>query len=455
MRGWLALSAKLYPRPWRERYGPEFDALMEDVEPDWCELVNVLGGALKMQMRTETAYLKLAAVMAGIGGIVALGVSLRIPERYTSSAVLQVTTQGSNEPDKDRIEVIEQEILSRSSLAEMIQRPSFDLYRGERTRVPMEDVIQQMRRDIQMVQTGGVVNIAFTYPDREVARRVVGELAAKLTETNQSVNRNRQWAWRNLWQEDAPAGMAIAVVAPASDGRGMGHAERPWLLAAGVLLGALLAAVWRWPRVAWRLAAFAAAGSIVAGAISYLIPSRYTSTAEMRIVPPLDPKRWYASRPPEPFADRFPRIREQFLSDFKNECARMPIPGVVDKMLDRDVRIEPVPPSGFRISFTYGDPLIAQAVVRALVTRTVEGYVTEARYRATTEGGEFKRMEEFRVGEIVEVLDPASLPQAPIYPNRLVIAAIGLTAGLLLGGTVLLLRRPPGTPPHTVPALAA
>jgi hypothetical protein len=42
MRAWIALAAKLYPRRWRERYGAEFDALMEDVEPDGRELANVL-----------------------------------------------------------------------------------------------------------------------------------------------------------------------------------------------------------------------------------------------------------------------------------------------------------------------------------------------------------------------------------------------------------------------------
>ena len=91
MRWWIAFGARLYPRRWRARYGPEFDALMEDVEPDWRELANVWGGALKMQMKSETAYWKLAGVMAAIGAVAALGISVRVPERYESSAVLRVT----------------------------------------------------------------------------------------------------------------------------------------------------------------------------------------------------------------------------------------------------------------------------------------------------------------------------------------------------------------------------
>lgn len=48
-------------------------------------------------------------------------------------------------PDRDAAE-----ILSRTSLSELIQRPSMDLYRKERLRTPMEDVIEGMRRDIKI-----------------------------------------------------------------------------------------------------------------------------------------------------------------------------------------------------------------------------------------------------------------------------------------------------------------
>ena len=73
MRRWLALSAKLYPRAWRQRYGVEFDALMEDVEPGWRQFADVLGGAVRMQMKSQTAYLKLVGAMAVMGAVVAAG----------------------------------------------------------------------------------------------------------------------------------------------------------------------------------------------------------------------------------------------------------------------------------------------------------------------------------------------------------------------------------------------
>ncbi len=45
-------------------------------------------------------------------------------------------------------------------------------------------------------------------------------------------------------------------------------------------------------------------------------------------------------------------------------------------------------------------------------------------------------------GEVLDVLDTASLPMLPVKPNRLVIAMMGFGLGLLLGAFVPGLRRP-------------
>ena len=51
MRNLIRFAAWLYPRRWRERYGVEFDALLDDARPGWRELANVLKGALAIQIR--------------------------------------------------------------------------------------------------------------------------------------------------------------------------------------------------------------------------------------------------------------------------------------------------------------------------------------------------------------------------------------------------------------------
>jgi uncharacterized protein involved in exopolysaccharide biosynthesis len=66
----------------------------------------------------------------------------------------------------------------------------------------------------------------------------------------------------------------------------------------------------------------------------------------------------------------------------------------------------------------------AQESVRQLLTQLAE--------RNVGEGG--------KLGPTFEVLDPATLPGRPVYPNRLAIGAAGLPVGLLAG--VLFFRRP-------------
>jgi uncharacterized protein involved in exopolysaccharide biosynthesis len=49
------------------------------------------------------------------------------------------------------------------------------------------------------------------------------------------------------------------------------------------------------------------------------------------------------------------------------------------------------------------------------------------------------KIQEYRAGENLEVLDPASLPQRPAAPNRMVVTALGVAFGLVLGALSLML----------------
>jgi len=48
-------AARLYPRWWRERYGEEFAALLEDARPGFFGVLDVARGAMTMQMTTWPA----------------------------------------------------------------------------------------------------------------------------------------------------------------------------------------------------------------------------------------------------------------------------------------------------------------------------------------------------------------------------------------------------------------
>src|SRR5207302_1945488 len=95
------------------------------------------------------------------GMVVAVVWGFMVPDTFLSYATMRITPQQVSEKLitsvmnssqlAERVNQLETEILSRSTLQEIIQRPSLDLYKKERAKYPMEDVVQTMRsRDIHI-----------------------------------------------------------------------------------------------------------------------------------------------------------------------------------------------------------------------------------------------------------------------------------------------------------------
>ena len=193
MRQLIRWTARLYPAIWRERYGGELDALIEDIQPQWEDLFNVLLGALRMQMTTRNS-LKILGTVALAGALAAGVLAFRTPDRYVSTAVMRITPAGQADSDHqralDRLGELQQEVLSRTSLAQIIQQPALNLYPEDRKRIPLEDVVENMRKALrfQVMQTqgGGVPAflISFEYPDKFKAQAVVRELVASFFRQN-------------------------------------------------------------------------------------------------------------------------------------------------------------------------------------------------------------------------------------------------------------------------------
>jgi hypothetical protein len=483
MRRWIALAAKLYPRKWRERYGPEFDALVEDVEADWQELANVLGGAVKMQVTNGLGYLKLATAMAVAGALAAAALSFREPVRYVATAAMRLTPDRAPDqasPDDEasgpfnfRLHSVTTEILSRGSLAEIMTHPAVDIYRDERQRVPMESVLLQMREDVRIVpqpqnpgNRGAAFTVSFAYRDKDKAQEVVERLVARFGVVTAAVNQNRVRMWESWGKDQARAGMTDVSKEPPPPGEFLDVLDPPHLerkpdgpnrlayVAAGIgagLLVTLVAMLGRlWPRQTLRVGACAAAGCGLAAAGSLLIPDRYTSTTVMWISPPLDAKRWYGDGRRVPAAERVRQLQQQVLSDarlepiilepklnlYGKERASLPMRDVIEIMRTKDIAIQMVgapPSSAVRISYTCSHPQQAQAVVRELVAQFSEVSLIEQRDRAKTATAEWRSMAEHRLGENLLLLEPATLPKAPLGPNRIAIAAAGFGLGLILG----------------------
>lgn len=146
-----------------------------------------------------------------VGLVIATVAAFFWPDTYVSTAVMRVTPQQVPEnlvPSAvssqiaERLQQMETEILSRTSLAEIIQKPSLNLYARERQSLPMEDIVQRMRnKDIHiapLTNAGGGRNslssaftIQFAYPDRYKAQAVVRELVTKFTEQNVRFQQNQ------------------------------------------------------------------------------------------------------------------------------------------------------------------------------------------------------------------------------------------------------------------------
>jgi uncharacterized protein involved in exopolysaccharide biosynthesis len=152
----------------------------------------------------------LGPLFAGL--VIAVVVAFLWPDTYTSTAVMRITPPqvperlvptATNVQMADRLMQMEQDILSQASLSELIQRPALDLYKSERDRKPMVDVVEDMRRKItiRMIDTPGgmgrdrrmasAFRVSFSYPDRYKAQAVVNELVTKFTEQNIRVLRDQ------------------------------------------------------------------------------------------------------------------------------------------------------------------------------------------------------------------------------------------------------------------------
>jgi hypothetical protein len=215
MKGVARLLIRLYPARWRARYGEEFEALLEDSSAGWPATFDLLKGATKMQLSIP-AFPKLALMLSITGLLIGLLVSTLLKPIYVSSAEMEIALAGpaplsGNRNLAERLLQLEQELLSRTSLSNIIQDPHLDLYPEDRAKKPLEEVIEEMRTQDIHIRIDGpkgtsqgrlAFNIAFFYPDRVKARDTVQALLTRFVEGNLNRQRNRQQAQSAAGQLD-------------------------------------------------------------------------------------------------------------------------------------------------------------------------------------------------------------------------------------------------------------
>jgi hypothetical protein len=374
----------------------------------------------------------LTAILTVSGLILGIFASFSAPKRYVSTGVVRLET----DPEAvDRFPRAVSEVLSRGRLSEIIQRPSLELYKKERARVPMADIVEDMRKDIRIGrQADGIVEVAFAYSDaakaEATARALVNGLAL-------ATGRHDAASWQKAWPNDPPPpGQRLALVkAPDLPSQPVRGSVRPGWPVAGIAAGLFAAWLIRRPKQNLQLVGFALAGAALAIAASFGIDDRYTSTAVVRMAPPEAPKRLWSVLATEPLTAHFRRLQEQVVQPevLAEVSAQARVP-----FRAGDLEIKSLGPDVFMVSFTSTDRYKSQGFVRHMVRQFMERDAREQGYR-TREGGEVQVAFEHKMGPNFEVLDPATLPELPVFPNRLAIGALGLPVGLVAG--VFLLRR--------------
>ena len=193
MKTLVKWAARLYPAAWRARYAVELEALLEDVGPGGRDLWDILRGALLMHMQmTGLSFWKILAGGA-LAGVLAAGIwSVKLPDRYVSTAVLRMSLAPSTvarRPSMGR---------NASSDGNAASRPQPDLvilYHPTTKPLPgrarssfrMEDVILLMRnRDLRIQPTsaagGSAFAVEFAYRNPAAAQATVSAVVGSLIE---------------------------------------------------------------------------------------------------------------------------------------------------------------------------------------------------------------------------------------------------------------------------------
>lgn len=442
----MLIAAALYPRAWRERYGAEFRALLDDLAPSLRDCFNVLGGALWMRITSEAAW-KLAGGMALAGAILAAFLSYRAPARYESTASVEMAPGAQpNAAERASVRLIElsQVVVTRKTLEDLIRE--FGLYKSERRQLPMEEIVTRIEeRDLHFTWSNSQplkLSIAFAYPDRVKAQAVLRELLAKMRDRSETLVERRERLWPKYFSTSAPAGSAesftvLRAPAPPEEAGPRGLLSNILAgLCAGALLGLLAASAMRRPKWTLAMAACGIGAGIVVLVPSYWIPNMWRSTAILRLSPALLLPESEAHQAPATAA-RLDELKAAMLTDDRLRTL------VATPEAKRNLTIAPVRLAGepetaateFTISFIYPDRDIAQRGVVYAVEALIEQNLLVARATHSP--------------ELLEVLDPPSEPQAPIGPLRNYFLLGGIAAGLLLGWLILRRRV---TPPEAATA---
>ena len=424
------------------------------------------------------------------------------PNTYVSSATIKVQPQqipeafvqsNVNQQIAERVNTMAQQVLSRTALTTVIQ--TFDLYPRDRARLPMEDVIEKMKKDIQIGQVASfgsaasgrtvpAFQIIFAYTDRFKAQKVVSEFTTRFIDQSirdqSTVNKGTEDLLRDQWDaakkemEDIDAKLAEFKVRHAGSLPEQESANLAQLNALQTRLMNLNGAV---SRVTQEKLSMETQLRITRDQLNAIKEPVSPETLPMskseklqdaeRDVSQLE-KNLAALR--EHYKDTYPQIqttisalktaKSRLDQAQKEEHSRRPEMARANPMIARDVReteanikrIQGLIDSKTLEGEEYQKEI--SQVNRAIqnfqsrlegIPQSDRGYteltrdrdIAKARFldleAKMNKAGLAGEMNKRKFGESLEVLDPASLPQTPARPQREVWIAVGAVIGLGVG----------------------
>ena len=220
MKRVLQLLVRLYPAWWRDRYGGEMEALLEDSGSH--DVWDLFCAAMEMQIKTWSFGRIVTA--CGIAGLLVAGTIsfLFVPYPYRSTAVLK--SGGDRSPDDWN--ALASAAFTSQTLSDIIRQEH--LYAD----APAETAIDRMRRGIRVRPTApNLMQVSFGYEDPLRAQRVSQDLAGRIVTANliPSANPNRQ--------------LIQLVAAPTQAERQIEGKVRTAFTALGLPVGLLLGAI--------------------------------------------------------------------------------------------------------------------------------------------------------------------------------------------------------------------
>jgi uncharacterized protein involved in exopolysaccharide biosynthesis len=406
-----------------------------------------------------------------------------------------------NQQMYDRINSMEQTILSRSVLTTIIQ--TYGLYQSERSRLPIEDVIDQMRKKITVapVKTGSndqtptriipAFAVQFSYEDRHSAQRVVQDLVTRFIDENTRNSANRTFMTTQFMKDEVDqakkdldaAESKLASFRMENNGHlpDQMQSNMQSMQALQSQVTVLDASISRANQEKLQIEATI---RILQGQLTDL---KKTPPADLMASTPRNDKLLQAEREVQNWEDLLRQLRQKYTdnnpdvqtamgrldaarekldqltkedaakkADAKPDAApRAQSPGLIRELRDGDGRIQQlqsaIEAKDLEISEYTKQLRRASDAVKTFESRIETVPMGEKQFGDLQRDRDLARqhyvevaqkleradlaqqMENRKQGELLEILDTASLPISPTEPKRPLIIAIGAGVGLLLG----------------------